>query len=111
MGWWVVRPRYLLGGLLDRPLQIAFEVLLEDDQEVWLDAAEITGRGAVVSFVLPVVGGDQVRVLPSGTRGEVVSWEVVGHRLGVEVTYRVRLDGTPFGEEVEADGGSLELWR
>jgi hypothetical protein len=109
MGWRVTRPRFLLGGLLDRPLQIALEVILEDGQELWLDAAEVMGPGASVSFFLPVVGGDQVRVLPSGTRGEVVGWEVVGRRLQVDVAYRVRLAGTPFGEEVEVDASDLEL--
>jgi hypothetical protein len=112
MGWRVVRPRFLLGGDLDRAPQLSLQVLTEQGDELWLGESAVAGLAdpVVVNAFLPFAGGDAVRVQPSGARGEVVGWEVIGRRLGVQVIYRVRLTGTSTGEEIEVDARDLVPW-
>ena len=110
-GWRLIRPQFLLGGDLDRAPQLSIQVITEEGVEFWLAAGEVTGLAdpVVVSVSLPFSGGDAVRVQPSGARGEVVGWQVIGRRLGVQVIYRVRLTGTPGEQEIEVDARDLEL--
>jgi hypothetical protein len=110
MAFRVVRPRFLVGGSLDGALEVSLQVITEQGEELWLRDHEVMGFGgpSVVMFFLPFTGGDHVRVAPSGSPGEIRSWEVIGLRLETVVMYRVHLDGTPTEHEVEVDAVFLE---
>jgi len=110
VAWRVVPPRFLLGGSLDGVLQVSLQVVTAQGDDMWVDVADVTGRGApvVVSLVLPFTAGDAVLVAPTWVPGEVRSWAVTGRRLETVVRYHVHLDGTPTGHEMEVNAHDLE---
>lgn len=101
----------LAGGI-----DLELDVLTDDGLRAWVKEADVepykAGPTTGIEFFLAFTGGDRVLYeMEEGTAvsAEVKGWTATDHGYGVQVSYRVHLEGAPDNEVMEADERRLAL--